>query len=495
MAMKIKSTAVVFAFLIALSLAACSSHSSQKKQKVVWHKGKIIVAGHVDRTQNDPTDISLRGGSILPRNQHVTLDSNGNFKFERNAYTQEKLSLGYSNGWAVFMAGPSDSIFIRIKASDFEKEEYPDYEISGPAAKFSETMQQYMKIGSPFLDDVFTEGTVKAKLPVKDFLAFLQRKINQGDSIIRVFGRKNHPPKQFFTWAKNENLYAIANLLVEYNFYRHMHHIPYKYEPELYDTKMFPVDNDRAVTSQMYTVHLNQYVLYRYVSGDSIVRKLYREKKKTEAYARALQNVLKNEKPGLSRNIMYFELLKNEEQHNPETFIALMNRKDIYKGNRELFEILEKLKHQWENQDYARVNFTKIEQELTGDFYANLLKKYAGKVIFIDFWEAYCVPCRAEFDYTQKLHNEFKGKPVAFVNVCMNSLPEQCKKTIKDLKITGDNYYLNTKQSRIISDKLSIHAFPTFFIIDKNGKLVNTHAPYPSSGKQLTKLLDKYVKM
>ena len=141
MAMKIKSTPVVLAFLIALSLAACSSYSSQKKQKVVWHKGKIIVAGHVDRTKDAPTDISLRGGSILPRNQHVALDSNGNFKFERNAYTQEKLSLGYSNGWAVFMAGPSDSIFIRLKASDFEKEEYPDYEISGPAAKFSETMQ------------------------------------------------------------------------------------------------------------------------------------------------------------------------------------------------------------------------------------------------------------------------------------------------------------------------------------------------------------------
>ena len=447
----------------------------------------------MDKTKDDPNIISLDGGVILNVHKNSIIDSNGNFKFKFDALTQEELMLSYSNGVAVFIAGPSDSLFIRLKADDFEKENYPDFEITGPTAKLSKTIQRFRNFSMPLADNISNDNDVK--LPPKEFLATLQPKINKGDSLIRVFAEKNHPPELFFRFAKNDYFYNIANQLVYYMAYRLWHHIPYKYYPDLYDTKMFPVDNDQAIISPGYEDHLNQYVQYRYLSGDSTVSKLWKEKKETEAFALALQNVLKNEKPGLSRDIMYYELL-NSRNNNPKTFIALMNRKDIYKGNPVLYEVLLNEKKQLEKPDYAIVNlnnFTKKERNITNNFFPGLLKKYSGKVIYIDFWEVYCAPCLFEFSYAHKLHDVYKGKPVAFVNVCMNSTIEQWRQKIKDLKITGDNYYLNSDQSNIIKDKLHVHSFPTYFLIDKNGNIIDTHPPHPSSGKTLTTMLDKYI--
>ena len=133
------------------------------------------------------------------------------------------------------------------------------------------------------------------------------------------------------------------------------------------------------------------------------------------------------------------------------------------------------------------------EQEILGDFWDILKEKYKGKVLYIDIWTTWCGPCRSEIPYAIELHEYYKNKPLAFVNICMSSNKDVWEETIKKNHIAGDNYYLNKSQARLFRDKIHFQGYPTYLIIDKNGILTDESAPRPSSDKKIKAKLDKLL--
>lgn len=479
---------VALAVTVLLGWSSCSSPKSHAPK---LHKGKVIIAGHIQHFKGASRVISVQGEKLIGSIDKVDIiDSLGNFRMTFNSLYPKVVFINYENGLEALFTRPSDSLFVELDAQYFRKTEHPECRVSGPNARLSNEIQKYIRFSNHFENSLYQENEMK--LPVPQFLKILKLKIQKGDSLIRVFDKTNQPGKKFNIWAKSNNLYGIANLLVYYMAYRQWHHIPYQHFNDLYDTILFPADNDKALISSLYIFYLYQYAQYQYMHLPE-VSKLFKENKAADAMAIAIKTLLKNEKPGLSRDIMYYKLLAN--LHKP--FLELMQRPDIYKGNKVLYAEMEQLYQQYSKPQYKMASFnkfTKKEEQITGNFMAQILKKYRGKVIYMDFWETYCGPCMYEFLYTHDLHNKFKGKQIAFVNVCMNSDMTNWKKKIKNMKITGDNYFLNSDQSKIFNSKQGVHSFPTYFIIDKNGYIVDRTAPRPSSKKTLYNELDKYLK-
>jgi thiol-disulfide isomerase/thioredoxin len=166
----------------------------------------------------------------------------------------------------------------------------------------------------------------------------------------------------------------------------------------------------------------------------------------------------------------------------------------VYKGNKILFgELQKKLKDHSSGGVSGIVRFSDKERAITGNFYHDLIQRYQGKVIYLDFWETSCGPCLAQIPYEIKLHEFFRGKPVVLVPVCLNSSKEDWLKKVKNMHIPGENYYLSQKQSQIVSSNLKIQGFPTFMIINKKGRLVDRNAPRPENSKKIKAELMKYL--
>jgi len=64
---------------------------------------------------------------------------------------------------------------------------------------------------------------------------------------------------------------------------------------------------------------------------------------------------------------------------------------------------------------------------------------------------------------------------------------------IKENNIRGDNYFFNDAQTQILRDKLKFEGYPTYMIIDKNGKLIDKNAARPSSNEILRKRLNELI--
>jgi thiol-disulfide isomerase/thioredoxin len=106
-----------------------------------------------------------------------------------------------------------------------------------------------------------------------------------------------------------------------------------------------------------------------------------------------------------------------------------------------------------------------------------LIKERKGKVLFVNLWATWCVPCREEFSSVVKLVNE--NKDVDFVGISVDLPDEVESKIIPFLKtnkanfvnyvngIDGDEELINTL------DKKWNGSLPATFIFDNTGKKIS----------------------
>jgi thiol-disulfide isomerase/thioredoxin len=147
-------------------------------------------------------------------------------------------------------------------------------------------------------------------------------------------------------------------------------------------------------------------------------------------------------------------------------------------------------------------NSGKIEFEPVDKQFTNLdqiLASHRGKVVYIDIWGTWCGPCREEFAYLEELKKRFNNKPVDFVYLAKESNPQpekHWKQMAAYYKLNGRHILLDKNLVRYFSDLYSRNgsfAFPSYILINKQGKLVTLHAPRPSEKEKLYKEIEKLL--
>lgn len=116
-----------------------------------------------------------------------------------------------------------------------------------------------------------------------------------------------------------------------------------------------------------------------------------------------------------------------------------------------------------------------------------ILEKYKGKVVYLDVWATWCVPCLSEMANSKKLRNQFIDKDVIFLYLCISSPTESTwQNLIAGHNIEGEHYFLNNAQSAELGREFNISFIPRYLIIDKEGKVANAEGP--SSAKTVAEI-------
>jgi TonB family protein len=96
------------------------------------------------------------------------------------------------------------------------------------------------------------------------------------------------------------------------------------------------------------------------------------------------------------------------------------------------------------------------------------LQKLRGKVVVLDFWATWCVPCLVELPHIEKLHNELKDRGVVFLGI-NDEEPETARDFMKGKGYTFASLIDTNKE---VGGKYAIEVIPQTIVIDKTGKVV-----------------------
>jgi len=107
----------------------------------------------------------------------------------------------------------------------------------------------------------------------------------------------------------------------------------------------------------------------------------------------------------------------------------------------------------------------------------NEIKSLQGRVILVDFWADYCMPCKQKFPAVQSLHKRYAKNGLSVVTVSVDNVTdpdvrERVKMFLRQQQSSCRNLLLAEKPEVWIS-KLKMDSIPSMFLFDKQGHLIN----------------------
>ena len=107
----------------------------------------------------------------------------------------------------------------------------------------------------------------------------------------------------------------------------------------------------------------------------------------------------------------------------------------------------------------------------------DLIKDFKGKVVFIDFWNTWCVPCRQAINEMRPMEELYEGKDVVFLFLADDSSPiDAYNGMIPTMK--GHHYRLTGSQMSSLKKKWDFTGIPSYVIIGKDGTVKDFHTTF-----------------
>jgi tetratricopeptide (TPR) repeat protein len=115
----------------------------------------------------------------------------------------------------------------------------------------------------------------------------------------------------------------------------------------------------------------------------------------------------------------------------------------------------------------AKVAPTFVVKSHTGEDLA--LEKFKGKVVLLDFWASWCVPCRVDMPEVRKIWKQYGGDRFAIIGINLDSNRALFEAYMKEEGITWVQYYDGLGWGNKISRLYGVYAIPHTVLIDQDG--------------------------
>ena len=180
-------------------------------------------------------------------------------------------------------------------------------------------------------------------------------------------------------------------------------------------------------------------------------------------------------------------------------YILLQRVKACLSNNQNMVTEVEKLLLEIENEEYkdykdykdyiiSQINQTKMQgvikdsdllltMEMDTIPLKEVIGRYKGKIIYVDFWASWCAPCRSLFPKSLQLQEQLSSD-IIFLYISKDQNSELWLKASNYERISRDKSFLISNQSEFVENN-KINTIPRYMIFDRAGKLIDNNAMRP----------------
>ena len=124
-------------------------------------------------------------------------------------------------------------------------------------------------------------------------------------------------------------------------------------------------------------------------------------------------------------------------------------------------------------RDYVKEKEIKVVEQkpmTKGDsIFQRIIEPYKGNVLYVDFWEMSCGPCRASMLHMRDEVEANKDKPVKYLYIT-DDTPEECQSFLEPNNIQGEHIHITRSEWGYLQEKFQFSGIPFVVLFDKQGK-------------------------
>jgi len=100
------------------------------------------------------------------------------------------------------------------------------------------------------------------------------------------------------------------------------------------------------------------------------------------------------------------------------------------------------------------------------------LQEYRGKVLLLDFWASWCVPCRRSFPWMNEMQEKYGKQGLVIVGVNMDAEEAEAQAFLDEYPA---KFEIIEDSNGELAKKFDVIAMPSSYVIDRNGDIVERH--------------------
>ena len=100
------------------------------------------------------------------------------------------------------------------------------------------------------------------------------------------------------------------------------------------------------------------------------------------------------------------------------------------------------------------------------------LAEYKGKVVIVDFWASWCVPCRRSFPWMNEMHKAYEEDGLVIIGVNLDQERSEADAFLEEFPAKFRIYFDESKE---VAREFDVVAMPSSYVLGRDGQLVTQH--------------------
>ena len=108
------------------------------------------------------------------------------------------------------------------------------------------------------------------------------------------------------------------------------------------------------------------------------------------------------------------------------------------------------------------------------------LSAYKGKVVYLDFWASWCVPCRQSFPWMNEMHREYGKDGLVILAVNLDQVHDDAETFLQKYPA---EFTVRFDPAGQLAQQFKVRGMPTSALLGRDGKVLMVHEGFRTKDK------------